>query len=57
MKSNQGQMIHNILEQQQCTIRLDKVTKAMPGGGIQVIDEPAAVLQEVRNHFQGWTSK
>ena len=47
MKSNQGQMIHNILERHHCTIKLDKVVKDVPGVGFQVIDEPALVLSEV----------
>ena len=50
-------MIRNILERHHCTIKLDKVIKDIPGGGFQVIDEPAAVLSEVRDHFQQWTSK
>ena len=57
MKSNQGQMIRNILEQHRCVIRLDKVVKDIPGGGFQVIDEPTAVLSEIQGHFQQWTSK
>ena len=57
MKSNQGQMIWNLLEQQRCTIKLDKVVKIVPGSGLQVIDEPAAVLAEVRRYFQQWTAK
>ena len=57
MKSNQGQMIRNLLGRQPSRVKLDKVLKAVPGGGVQIIDEPAVVLQEVGRHFQQWTAK
>ena len=50
-------MIQNLLEQEHCTIKLDKVVKVVPSGGLLVIDELAAVLEEVQRHFQQWTAK
>ena len=52
MKSNQRQIICNLLGQQHGGVTLDKVTKVLPGGGVGVIDEPVAVLREVQNHFR-----
>jgi ribonuclease HI len=57
MKSDQGRMIRNLLGRQPSRVKLDKVSKAISGGGVQIIDEPAAVLQEVGRHFQQWTAK
>ena len=57
MKSNQRQMICNLLGRQCGGVTLDKVTMVQPDGGIRVIDEPVAVLGEVQNHFRQWTAK
>ena len=57
MRSDQSRMIRNLLGRQCSAIRLDKVVTVTPGGGVQVIDEPATVVQEVCSHFQKWTSK
>ena len=40
-------MIRNLLGCYHSTVRLDKVSRVLPGGMIQVIDEPAAVISEV----------
>ena len=50
-------MIRNLLGRQPARVKLDKALKVVLGGGVQVIDEPAVVLQEVGRHFQQWTAK
>src|SRR5271168_1791510 len=57
MKSNQGQMICNLLGWQWGAVTLDKVSRLTAGGIGTVIDNPADVLSEVHNHFKQWTSK
>ena len=57
MRSNQGQMIRNLLGHQHSAVKLDKVSRVLPGGSVQILDEPATIMQEVHNHFQQWTSK
>lgn len=50
-------MICNLLDHQHSIAKLDKVSQVLSGGSVQIIDEPAVVMQEVHNHFQQWTSK